>query len=61
MPPAVLSNVMLRWESAVLWWFYPQMGLGNKSDRPECRDAGSRNGWMRCCFRGCIVDLDECI
>ena len=26
--PTVVGNVMLRWESIVLWWFYPRMGLG---------------------------------
>jgi hypothetical protein len=44
--PTVVGNVMLRWESIVLWWFYPRMGLGNESDRSECRDAGSRSGWI---------------
>ena len=37
--PTVVGNVMLRWESIVLWWFYPRIGLGNESDRSECRDA----------------------
>lgn len=32
MPPAVVGNVMLRWESIVLWLFYPRMGLGNELD-----------------------------
>lgn len=31
MPPAVVGNVMLRWESIVLWWFYPWIGLGEVS------------------------------
>lgn len=44
--PTVVGNVMLRWESIVLWWFYPRMGLGNESDRFGYRDAGSRSGWI---------------
>ena len=31
--PTVVGNVMLRWESIVLWWFYPRIGLGNERDR----------------------------
>ena len=44
--PTVVGNVMLRWESIVLWWFYPRMGLGNESARVGDRDAGSRSGWI---------------
>lgn len=40
--PTVVGNVMLRWESIVLWWFYPQMGLRDESERSGCRDAGGR-------------------
>lgn len=42
--PTVVGNVMLRWESIVLWWFYPRIGLGNESARFGYRDAGSRSG-----------------
>ena len=44
--PTVVGNVMLRWESIVLWWFYPRMGLGNESARFGYRDDGSRSGWI---------------
>lgn len=44
--PTVVGNVMLRWESIVLWWFYPRIGLGNESARFGYRDAGSRSGWI---------------
>lgn len=44
--PTVVGNVMLRWESIVLWWFYPRMGLGNESARFGYRDVGSRSGWI---------------
>lgn len=49
MLPAVEGNVMLRWESAVLWWSYPRIVLGNESDRSGCRDAvGGGVVWMLC-------------
>ena len=44
MLPAVVGNVMLRWESIVLWWFYLRIGLGNESDRSGCRDAVGGGG-----------------
>ena len=55
MYPAVVRNVILRWGSTVLWWFYPWRGYGKESDQ----DAGSRSGWMRCCSCGYIVGTDE--